>query len=73
MLLRSSERRRLERGVLGGSRPVKTLRKFSTVTFNQQKADSTAQSESYAHHNALIHKTASKPRKKKKKAEHSHQ
>lgn len=34
MLLRSSERRRLERGVLGGNLPVKTRRKFSTVTWN---------------------------------------
>lgn len=33
MLLRSSERRRFERGVLGGSLPVKTRRKFSTVTW----------------------------------------
>lgn len=32
MLLRSSERSRLERGVLDGSLPVKTRKKFSTVT-----------------------------------------
>lgn len=34
MLLLSSESSRLERGVLGGSLPVRTRRKFSTVTYN---------------------------------------
>lgn len=32
MLLLSSDKRRLERGVLGGRRPVNTRIKFSTVT-----------------------------------------
>jgi len=34
-LLLSSERRRFERGVLGGILPVNTRKKFSTVTFGR--------------------------------------
>lgn len=40
MLLRSSDRRRLERGVLGGRRPVKIRMKFSTVTCGGVKVES---------------------------------
>lgn len=39
MLLLSSESRRLDRGVLGGRRPVRTLMKFSTVTWTENKHD----------------------------------